>query len=280
MTAPATGFDIFDCHHHVGDVRSFMPLTGDEDAPTEGEALAAERAARIAIMDAGGVRQAAVIPGHAYARAKGVVDTVAVNDRIAAYRDARPDRFPVAIGIVEPTYEEAGLPELDRCARHLGLAGISFHTRFQGVATDSPLVLDLVRRAAELGLVPFVHALDGVPDEALWRAQAVARAVPDTTVVVLDPLSGVEHARQAPIIGAETPNLVFDVSLCHHLMFVESIVAAVGAERVVFGSDHYSMMPSPSHVAMLDDIVASSLPEADKAAILAGTIRRVLHLDP
>ena len=38
-------FDIFDCHHHVGDVRSFMPLTGDEDAPTEGDALVAERGA-------------------------------------------------------------------------------------------------------------------------------------------------------------------------------------------------------------------------------------------
>ena len=92
-------FDVFDCHHHVGDVRGFMPLTGDTDAPTEGEALAAERAARVAIMDAGGVRQAAVIPGHAYPRHNGHTDTAAVNDRIAAYRDAQPDR-PAGAGAV------------------------------------------------------------------------------------------------------------------------------------------------------------------------------------
>ena len=49
-------FDIFDCHHHVGDVRSFMAHMGDEDAPTEGAALEAERAERVRIMDAGGVR--------------------------------------------------------------------------------------------------------------------------------------------------------------------------------------------------------------------------------
>jgi predicted TIM-barrel fold metal-dependent hydrolase len=273
------GFHVIDCHHHVGSIASMAGLTVPGVEPGE-DVAAVELRRRLAAMDDHGVDQAVVIPGHAYLRPQGVADTRTINDEIAGYRDARRDRFPAAVGIAEPLHGDAALDELTRMHDELGLAGVSFHTRFQGVATDSPLVLDLVRRAAELGLVPFVHALDGVPDEALWRAQAVARAVPDTTVVVLDPLSGVEHARQAPIIGAETPNLVFDVSLCHHLMFVESIVAAVGAERVVFGSDHYSMMPSPSHVAMLDDIVASSLPEADKAAILAGTIRRVLHLDP
>ena len=76
-------FDIFDCHHHVGDVRSFMPHMGDEDAPTEGAALAAERAERVRIMDAGGVRQAAVIPGHAYSRTNGISDTRDINTRIA-----------------------------------------------------------------------------------------------------------------------------------------------------------------------------------------------------
>ena len=41
--------------------------------------------------------------------------------------------------------------------------------------TDSPLVLAFARVAAEVGLVPFVHAVDGVPDEAMWRVQQVAR---------------------------------------------------------------------------------------------------------
>ena len=52
-----------------------MPLTGDEDAPTEGDALTAERAARVRITDDSGVHQAAVIAGHAYPRPNGIADT-------------------------------------------------------------------------------------------------------------------------------------------------------------------------------------------------------------
>ena len=171
-------FDIFDCHHHVGDVRAFMPLTGDDDAPTEGDALAAERAERVRIMDDGGVHQAAVIAGHAYPRTNGIADTRVVNDRMAAYRDAQPDRFPVAIGLVEPIFEAACLPELDRCANELGLAGISFHTRFQGVSMDSPWVARYVGHIGELGMVPVLHAMTESADEALWKTAEVATRVP------------------------------------------------------------------------------------------------------
>jgi predicted TIM-barrel fold metal-dependent hydrolase len=153
----------------VGDVRSFMPLTGDRGAPTEGAALEQERAARLQIMDAGGIRKAAVIPGHAYSRANGIADTRAVNDRIAAYRDARPDRFPVAIGLVEPIFEDACLPELDRRARELVLVGISFHARFQGVSMESPWVARYIERIGELGMVPVLHAMTESADEALWK---------------------------------------------------------------------------------------------------------------
>src|SRR6202042_2696129 len=97
-----------------------------------------------------------------------------------------PDRFPAALGIAEPLYGSAGIPELRRMRHELGLVGVSVHARFQGVQTDSPLVVNLVREAAVQGLVPFIHAVEGVPDEAIWRVQQVARAVPDTTVVVLD----------------------------------------------------------------------------------------------
>src|SRR5579871_525165 len=124
-------FDIFDCHHHVGDVAEFMGVNFEGAATVAGAAPEdVERSRRLAIMDEGGVAQAAVIPGHGYDRPDGIADNRRVNDRIAAYRDARPDRFPVAIGIVEPQYGKLGLEELDRCSKELGLAGISFHARF------------------------------------------------------------------------------------------------------------------------------------------------------
>ena len=97
----------------------------------------------------------------------------------------RPDRplprsiartFPAAVGIVEPAYGDASFAELERCKHELGLAGISFHTRFQGVSLDSRFILAYVAKMAELGLLPVIHAMNETPEEALWKL-AVARAL-------------------------------------------------------------------------------------------------------
>lgn len=264
---------IFDCHHHVGDVRSFMPLTGDEDAPTDGAALDAERTARLAIMDAGGVTQAAVIPGHAYPRARGLADTREVNDRIAAYRDADPDRFPVAIGIAEPTFEEHGLAEIDRCADALGLAGISFHARFQGVSMDSPWVLRYVERMGEVGLVPVLHALTESSDEALWKTAAVARAHPDLPMLVLDAFASFEGTREAFTVAERCENLIFDTSLAYNFDGLEQFARSFGAHRVAFGTDLYSPPLGRRISHLIPQIRESSLSAAEQAQILGGTAR-------
>jgi predicted TIM-barrel fold metal-dependent hydrolase len=271
-------FDIFDCHHHVGDVRSFMPLTGDEDAPTGGDALTAERAARVRIMDAGGVRQAAVIAGHAYSRANGIADTRVVNDRMAAYRDAQPERFPVAIGLVEPIFEEACLPELDRCAGELGLAGISFHTRFQGVSMDSPWVTRYVARMGELGLVPVLHAMTESSDEALWKTAEVARAFPDVAMLVLDAFSSFEGTREAFAVAERCPNLLFDTSLAYNFDFLEQLATQLGADRVVFGTDLYSPPLGRRISHLVPQIIESSLARAEKALIFGGNARKLFGL--
>ena len=270
------GCTVIDCHHHVGSLEAqgftFAGVAAGKDPAT----VEVER--RLSAMDRQGVDQAIVIPGHGYLRPDGVADTRRINDGVAAYRDANRGRFPAALGIVEPLHGAAGVAELRRMRDELGLVGVSVHTRFQGVQTDSPLVLAVVREAAALGLVPFIHAVEGVPDEAIWRAQQVARTVPDTTIVVLDAFGGAEHARQAVVIARETPNLVFDTSLAHHYLFVEAMMNAVGAERLVFGTDYYSMMADPQHSVVLDHLATNDVPAPDKAAILGGNLRRILRL--
>lgn len=270
------GFTVIDCHHHVGDLAAQgFRFAG---VPEGADPATVELERRLVAMERIGVDQAVIIPGHGYLRPDGVADTRRVNDAAAAYRDRDPARFPAAVGIAEPLHGAAGVAEVRRIRDELGMVGLSVHTRFQGVTTDSPLVVALVAAAAEVGLVPFVHAVDGVPDEALWRVQQLARTVPDTTIIVLDALSGNEHARQAAVIGPDTPNLVFDTSLAHHWLFVEAMIDAVGPERLVFGTDYYSMMAAPRHALVIDELVASSLPEEDTAAILAGNLERILGL--
>ena len=279
MAAESERFEVLDVHHHVGN--AFRALGGDlESAPNEEAAAYATREveSRLSIMKAGGVDQALVIPGHGYERANGIADTRAENDAIAAYRDADPEHFPGAIGIVEPRDGAASLDELDRCKHELGLVGISFHTRFQGVSLDSQWILQYVARMAELGLVPVVHAMNETPEEALWKLAVVARSIPETPVVALDAFSSYEATRECSFIAEVAPNIVFDTSLSYNFDFIEEFARRFGADRVVFGTDLYSTPVGRRISHLLPQILECDLSGDDKQAILAGNARRVFGI--
>ncbi|MFI5042691.1 MAG: amidohydrolase family protein [Acidimicrobiales bacterium] len=276
MDAVIGPFDVFDCHHHVGDVREF--LSGD--LAGAGPAIEDERRQRLAIMDAGGVRQAAVIVGHGYPRPRGLADTRAINDGIAAYRDAEPGRFPAAVGVVEPLYVEDGMAEIDRCAAELRLTGLSFHARFQGISMDNPWVRRYVGRMAELGLVPFLHAMTESSDEALWKVALVAGTFPDVPMLVLDAFSTFEGTKEASAVADRHPNLLFDTSLAYNADFIELFARRFGADRVVFGTDLYSPPVGRRISHLLAQLLDTALSGEEKAQIVGGNARRLLGLGP
>lgn len=270
-------FDVFDVHHHVG--RAFDALGGAlPSAEEQADFDRVELGDRLRIMDEAEVRQAMVIPGHGYLRPNGIADTQAVNDGIAAYRDATPDRFPVACGIVEPSHGSHSFDEIDRCAGELGLVALSFHTRFQGVSLDSAWVHRYLERMGEVGLVPIIHAMDDTPEEALWKLTAVARAHPDLTIIALDAFGGFEATRHCFHVAELAPNVVFDTSLSYNFDFIEDFARQFGAERVVFGTDLYSHPVGRRISHLLPQIVASALSDDEKTAILGGTARRLLRV--
>lgn len=274
------GYDLFDCHHHVGDVKAFMGDSLPHEGPGGDEtALAKEMAERIRIMDEGGVRQAAVIPGHGYGRPNGIADTREVNDRIARYRDMNLERFPVAVGIAEPLYEAESLPELDRCRNELGLIGISFHTRFQGASMDNPWILKYIERMGELGLRPVIHAIPETPDEAIWKTAQIAKAFPDLPMLILDSFESFEGTKHNALIAELCPNLLFDTSLSFNFDFIEVFAKRFGADRVVFGTDLYSPPLGRRISHLVPQIIESSLSEADKALIFGGNARKFFGVE-
>lgn len=275
---PSCDFDVFDCHHHVGD--AFSALGGAVDAvpPSEAEYASSELTSRLAIMDAAGVRQALVIPGHGYLRIRGHADTRAQNDRIAAYRDANRARFPAALGIVEPRDGPASLAELERMRRELALVGVSLHTRFQGVSLDSRWIQRYVEKMGEQGLVPVIHAMDETPEEALWKLAALARSFPELPMLVLDPFSSYEATRQCFLLAELAPRLLFDTSLSYNFDFIEDFAQRFGAERVVFGTDLYSWPVGRRISHLLPQILDSGLSREAKALILGGNARRLFGL--
>jgi predicted TIM-barrel fold metal-dependent hydrolase len=283
MSQRTSDLPILDVHHHVGS--AFLALGGELDSKAS-QAVAAgaaspadlELAARLEIMDGASVDQAIVIPGHGYLRPRGLPDTMAENDLIARYRDRLPSRFPAAVGIVEPAYGDASFAELERCKHALGLAGISFHTRFQGVSLDSRFILAYVAKMADLGLLPVIHAMNETPEEALWKLAFVARSIPDTPILALDAFGSYEATRECFFIAEVAPNICFDTSLSYNFDFIEDFARQFGAERVVFGTDLYSHPVGKRISHLLPQIEQSALTREQKALILAGNARRLFGI--
>lgn len=272
-------FDIFDVHHHVGDARAVMALSEENPEPLdEASYQKRELQERLTIMDEGGVHQALVIPGHGYARPRGIADTRVENDRIAAYRDAVPERFPAAAGVVEPRDGEASLAEIERCAKELALAAMSFHTRFQGVSLDNHWIDRYVGAIADSGMLPILHALDENVDEALWKVGQIAFHHPGTPLLILDGYSTFEGTKHCGYLAELYPQLHFDISLSYNFDFIEHHVRRFGAERYVFGTDLYSWPLGRRITHLLPQLLESALPEADKRALLGENARRLLAL--
>ncbi|MES2171653.1 MAG: amidohydrolase family protein [Actinomycetota bacterium] len=276
------GIHVIDCHQHVGDIAA-VARKGTPGAETENY-QEAELEARLTTMATRGFDQAILLPGHGYLRPQGNVDTMRVNDELAAYRDRDPAHFPAALGVVEPLHGELSFQELHRIKDELGLAGVSFHARFQGVATNSRYVLDLAVEIGRLGLIPYVHAAAPSKDEDWWKIQEFAECIPDVPVVALDAFDSSEKSWEAVRVAVKTPNIYFDTSMCSSMQFVLPVIEEVGAERVIFGTDLYSSLtPNPpgAQRTIIDQIVdADYLTLEDKRNILGENIRRLLQLGP
>lgn len=277
------GYEVIDCHHHVGSVSAVAAEASGIADDEHSEAFQqAEARVRLETMDELGVDQAVLIPGHGYLRPRGNADTMAENDRIAAYRSRNPERFPAALGVVEPLHGTESFRELHRIKTELGLAGVSFHVRFQGVATNSGTVLALAREMALLDLVPFVHAADASRDEDWWKIQDFADAIPETPVLALDAFTSSEKSWEAVRVARQTPNLYFDTSVCAGLHFVLPVLDVAGPERIVFGTDQYSAVipPGPSSRRNIIDQLAATdrVDDKTKQAVFGGNLKRLLGL--
>jgi predicted TIM-barrel fold metal-dependent hydrolase len=275
---PIYDHEVLDVHHHIGSAVGSLGWSGRNETPPS---LEVERQGRLEVMNAGGVRQAIIQPAHNYLRPNGIADTRKINDEVASYRDAQPDRFPVALGVVQPQDGPLALEEIDRMSVELGLAGVSFHTLLQGVSVDSAFVHMTMERLGERGMLPFVHAVTSNPLEALWRVGAVARSFPDLQILVVDALSDFASTIECFTVADQAPNLIFDTTFAIDIDIIEDFVARFGASRLTFGTDQYSPggLLGRRVNPILPRIVASQvLSDTDKELILAGNVRALLGL--
>jgi predicted TIM-barrel fold metal-dependent hydrolase len=262
--------EIFDIHHHLGSLSGGSLQEGDDWQERD-------YVNRVRIMEANGVTGSAILAATGYIQADGIKDTMRCNDTVAAYRKRDPKRFPVACGIVEPLHGARSIGELERMKHDLGLNGVVWHSRFQGVAVDHALMRPLLKKVGELGLVPLIHTNAESNLEAVWRLERLALEFPELTFVSMDALTTNTNSQLALDIAKRTKNILFDTAHVRGPAYVRQFVEAVGSHRLIFGSLFYSYPASYEHCATLGEIKAAKIGDGDKANILALNAKRLFN---
>ena len=196
------------------------------------------------------------------------------NDWLAKQMAVSKGRF-LPFGTVHPyAPKEQVVREARRCIEDLGLWGIKLHTWIQSAALGAvtETMVALLEEAGRLRVPVLFH--DGTPPYATTRQIAeMARLAPGTTVVLGHAgLSGSVH--QAVMAAREFPNLWL-CFCCPKSGDLEYMVRNLGTDRIVWGSDGGFSSPLVME-ERLDDVLNSSLDDAQKGRILGGNAERLL----
>src|SRR5690606_15028371 len=131
------------------------------------------------------------------------------------------------------------LPEVDRIF-DLGLSGVMFHNDFAGLSIDSPNTLSVLERvAAHDGAVVQMHVAAGSVLEAHFQLGIVAEQFPGITFIAAHPFMDIVATAASMDLAKRHSNIHFDTCLVHHHLWpIEKVTAAIGVERILFGSDN------------------------------------------
>ena len=272
--------EILDVHQHMGLIEDFVHAEVSEQ--TEDPELREVRT-RTATMDRSGIHRGIIGPAYQYLMPNGVADTAKINDRLAAFRDKTPARFPFAVGAIEPRQGDAALDEIRRINRHLGMVGVLWHNRLQGCYVDSPWMRRCARVVIDEGMTNLVHCHQGSLLESPWRMERLAAEFPTAQFVVIDGFAGFEETELFFDICQRRDNISFDTGMwTGGVGKINHVKKMIGAHRLVYGSGMYSypMMPSPSLVPVKDYVIESDLTDEEKQGVFAHNLFKILGKEP
>jgi predicted TIM-barrel fold metal-dependent hydrolase len=174
---------------------------------------------------------------------------------------------------LSPRLEEAEYrAEILRCVRGFGFRAIKLDPSVSALPINHPRCEIVFATARELGVPVIIHTGLGVPNALPALAISPALKYPEVTVVLAHAGFAV-FAEEAIVAAQVCPNIILEPSWCASYQ-VAAMVRAVGATRVMFGSDH------PSNVASeLAKLRAIGLDDEQLAQVLGGTARRVFGLE-
>ena len=183
-----------------------------------------------------------------------------------------PDRL-IPFARLNPLYTDA-VPDLLARAVDLGVRGVKLHpTTTLAHPTGEP-TLAVLRAAGKAGLPVLFHCGDD-PYTTPQTLGLAAQAVPECAIV-FGHMGGYFHVRDAIDTAVRFPNVYLETSAMPHPEMIRAAVEAVGAQRVLFGSDGPGCNPRLE----LAKVTSLALAADDEAAILGGNAARLLGVSP
>jgi uncharacterized protein len=195
------------------------------------------------------------------------------NDSTAAFVAQHPDRF-IGFAYVSPMMPDTIEPELTRAIDELGLQAIKIYPPYTTYALDHEAWHPLFAFAAERGLTVISHTDNGELSAPRKFGAAAAR-FPGARFVA-GHSGNVEPFRTQAIEMAQAHEN-FYLETCSTFRqpgVIEKLVAGVGADRVLFGSDQPLMDPR----VQLGKIITADLTDSEKRLVIGGNAQRILNL--
>jgi len=194
------------------------------------------------------------------------------HDEVARLADDFPGRF---YGMANPNphlpasdYRE----ELFRCVRRLGFVGVKLHPNAHSLSPASEEGRRVFRLAAELGVPVMVHTGNGIPAALPTKVASPAAAFPEVPIILAH--SGMMiFSEEALQVAREYENVYLEVSWTPSFL-VREFVEEIGADRVLFGSDHADNVPTE-----LTKLKSAGLGEEELQRILGGTAAEIYDLE-
>jgi len=184
------------------------------------------------------------------------------NDLTAEAVARHPDRF-VGFTMLNPHRGEAGMvAELERGAS-MGLRGVKLIAHYQGYPEDGPLIETAVRWAHEHGQIILNHNWGSAE-----RLSRLLEAYPNACF-----LTGHTTTAYAGLMRKYRNLFVCSCPLLQPRA-CEDVVARIGADRLLFGSDLEDLPVAWG----LGPVLFARIPQHDKRLILGQNLRRLLRI--
>lgn len=195
-------------------------------------------------------------------------DFVRGNRETLAAIEQYPGRF-LGYAVANPLYGDEAVAEIHTCIKDLGFIGCKFHVSHTLIPYAEVRYDPLFDAVRELDVPVLCHTFDGCEGLA-----ACAARHPDVTLIAGH--MGGYRWDEGCIAGARHPNIYLELCCsCSERGIVEGAVAAVGADRVLFGTDLGLLDPATTLLKVYD----ADISETDRRKILGGNMARLLKLE-